>query len=119
MEMFDLKFEEIGPISREDAEARLNSMNPDVLASTLISIGLHDDDWKWGQQLAVKFFSHQNESVVSAAILSLAHSVRVNKAVDKTLAIPALHKLAVDSRFIGKVQDALDDISAFAGLENG
>ena len=110
--VFSSKYEEIDPVAHTDAEQGLRSDNPQSIARTLIAIGLHVGDWRWGQQQALNFLSHENENVVSAAILSLAHSARVNRVIDRTTAIPALEKLAADPRFTGKVQDALDDISA-------
>jgi hypothetical protein len=111
--MQNLEYEEIRPISHTEAEEALASNDFHSIARTLIAIGLHDEDWRWVQRHALEYLPHESEVVVSAAILSLAHTARVNRAVDKDLVIPALQSIASDSRYTGKVQDALDDIEMF------
>jgi hypothetical protein len=109
--MSGLKYEQIGPMSRDEAEAALSSGDYHLMARALISIGLHDMDWQWVQQQAIRFLSHRNEILVSAAILSIAHTARVNQAIDKAIVIPALKAVAAeDAKYAGRVQDALDDI---------
>jgi hypothetical protein len=48
--MGTLKYEEIGPVSHGEAETVFRNGDPSIIARTLISIGLHDHDWKWVQQ---------------------------------------------------------------------
>ena len=105
-----LKYEQIDPVSREEAEANFVSGDIELIARTLIAIGLHDEDWKWVEQQGLCFLLHEHEVVVSAAILSLAYTARVNGIIDKERVTSALQKLAHDSRYAGRVQDALDDI---------
>lgn len=112
--MRDLKYEEIHPMSHAEADEALASDDHHSIGRTLIAIGLHDEDWRWVQHLALKYLFHDSEVVVSAAILSLAHTARVNRSIDKDLVIPALQSIASDSRYTGKAQDALDDIGMFA-----
>jgi hypothetical protein len=111
--MQKLEYEEIRPMSHAEAEEALAGNDPRSIARTLIAIGLHDEDWPWVQRHALKYLPHESEVVVSAAILSLAHTARVNRAIDKDLVIPALQSIANDSRYTGKAQDAMDDIDMF------
>ncbi|HZV07457.1 MAG TPA: hypothetical protein VE999_20400 [Gemmataceae bacterium] len=111
--MGTLKYEEIDPVSHSEAEAVFESDDPLRIARTLIAIGLHDHDWEWVQQHGLRFLSNTSEVVVSAAILSLAHTARVNQSIDLDLVVPALQKVATDQRYAGKVQDAIDDIEKF------
>jgi hypothetical protein len=110
-------FEDIGPVTRAEAEAQLRSEVPEVMAKALIALGLHDEDWKWVQQVCLRFLSHDSESVVSAAILSLGHTARINESIDKELVIQALQTVAGDPRYAGRVQDVLDDIDMFVKQE--
>lgn len=111
--MDHLEYEEIIPVSHSDADANLTSNDNQLIARTLIAIGLHDDDWRWVQRHALSFLSHKSELVVSAAILSLAHTARVNRSIDKAAVTTALNAVATDARYVGKVQDALDDIEVY------
>lgn len=108
-----LEYEEIHPSSHAEAEVALKSDDHHLIARTLIAIGLHDDDWRWVQYHALDFLFHSSEAIVSAAILSLAHTARVNRSIDKHIVIPVLQSVAADSRYTGKVQDALDDIGMY------
>lgn len=83
------------------------------MAVTLIALGLHDSDWRWVQEQGLRFLSHDSEIVVSAAILSLAYTARVNQSINKDVVIPALRAIAGDPRYAGRVEDALDDIDMF------
>lgn len=112
--MGSLSYEEIGPVSHAEAEAIFSSGDAEQMAKTLIALGLHDEDWKWVQQRCLQFLTHASQTVVSAAILSLGHTARRNRSIDKDVVVPALQAVANDSRYAGKVQDALDDIEAFA-----
>ena len=111
--MQHLEYEEILPVSFSDANRDLASNDINLIARTLIAIGMHDDDWRWVQYHGLSFLSHRSELVVSAAILSLAHTARVNRSIDGAVVIPALQAVAADPRFAGKVQDALDDIELY------
>jgi hypothetical protein len=111
--MSSLMYEEIGPVSRAEAESVFASGDACIIARTLIAIGLHDIDWAWVQEQGLQFLSDKREVVVSAAILAIAHTARVNGAIDITLVVPALRAVAADTRYVGKVQDALDDIEWF------
>src|SRR5437016_4264327 len=111
--MHAFSYEEIAPVPRSEAEAHLRSGDPEVVAKTLIALGLHDEDRRWVQQQCLRFLSHDTEVVVSAAILSLGHTARVNRSIDKEVVIPALRAVACDPRYAGRVQDALDDIDIF------
>ena len=111
--MHALKYEEIGPVSHAEAQASFGSGDVQLIARTLIALGLHDGDWKWVQQQGLRFLSHNSEVVVSAAILSLAHTARVNRSIDKGEVVRALQAIATDPRYAGKVQDALDDIDMY------
>ncbi|MES2790450.1 MAG: hypothetical protein V4719_12640 [Planctomycetota bacterium] len=107
------KYVELEPVSHAEADNRLSSSDQYLIARTLIVIGLYDEDWRWVQQHALRFLSHDSEIVISAAILSLAHTARVNRSIDKNVIVPALQAVAADPRFIGKVQDAIDDIEMY------
>jgi hypothetical protein len=111
--MSEYIYQNIGPLSHADAELALNSREPALIAGTLIAMGLHDLDWLWVQKNAMRFLANENEMVVSAAILSLAHTARVNRSLDKAVVVPALQAVAKEPRYAGSVQDALDDIEQF------
>ena len=111
--MSSLKYEEIGPIDRSAAITTFEGGDFELIARTLIALGLHDSDWRWVQQQGLRFLSHSSELVVRAAILSIAHSARVNRATDKDVVVRALQFIAVDLRYADRVQDALDDIDHY------
>jgi hypothetical protein len=107
------KYQEIAPVSHADAEAIFSSGDAELTARALIALGLHDRDWKWVQGQCLRLLSDPSEVVVSAAILALGHTARVNQALDRDTVVTAIGSLAADARYAGKVQDALDDIAMF------
>ena len=115
--MTHLEYEEILPVYRTDADKALSSNDINLIARTLMAIGLYDDDWQWVQHHALRFLTHESEIVVSAAILALAHTARVNRSIDKGVVIAALQAVAADSRYAGKVQDAFDDIEVYVAQQ--
>jgi hypothetical protein len=108
-----LKYEEMDSVSHAEAERVFSSGDCERIARALVALGLHDRDWKWVQVQCLRFLRDRSEIVVSAAILALAHTARVNRALDRDIVANALTELAADVRYAGKVQDALDDISIF------
>jgi hypothetical protein len=75
-----------------------------------LDIERHEFHPDWNYTISPRrtyLLSHDSEVVVSAAILSLAHTARVNRSIDKKVVIPALQALATDSRYVGKVQVAV------------
>ena len=112
--MHELKYHDIGPVSHAEAEAIFDRGDVKQMATTLVALGLHDHDSTWVQQQCVRFLSHESEAMVSAAIVSLGHTARVNRTINKDVVLPALQSVALDPRFAGKVLDALDDINLFA-----
>jgi hypothetical protein len=106
----DALYEEMGPISHAEAESSLSSGDCERIARTLVALGLHSKDWRWVQEQCLGFLRHHSELVVSAAILALGHTARVNRSLDTDIVTAALQALATDARYTGKVQDTLDDI---------
>lgn len=111
--MADFAYENVAPLSRRQAIQNLAIGDSRLIATTLIALGLHDSDWRWVQNQCVAYLSHSSEIVVSSAILALAHSARISGAIEKDTVLPALEMLATDSRYVGRVQDAIDDIRVF------
>ena len=107
------KYESLSSLSHREAETKLNSSDPEQIATALVALSLHDSDWKWVQQQCLRFLSHESEVVVSAAIVSLGHTARVNRKIDKEIVIQALQSVATDPRYTGKVEDAAGDIAQF------
>ena len=107
------KYEALSHTTHSEADGGLSSGDADLVARTLIAISLNDEDWRWVQQHALQFLTHESDLVVSAAILSLGHTAGRNRSIDKHVVIPALQHVATHSRYAGKVQDAIDDIEMY------
>jgi len=103
-------YEQIDPVSHAEAKAAFATCIDELIAKTLIAIGLHDTDVQWVQEQTLHFLKHESPIVVSAAITAIGHTVRVNQRIDKSRVLPALQPLLEDPRFAGRVEDVLDDI---------
>lgn len=111
--MQSLTYEDLPPVSREEAEAIFAGTDPGQMAVTLVALGLHAPDPHWVQQQCLRFLSHSDEVVVSAAILAIGHTARIHHTSGGDTIIRALREVAADPRYAGKVQDVLDDIETF------
>jgi len=103
------------PTVNHDEAVRLleSGVEMNVVAG-LISIGLNESDRIWAQRTCLKYFTSNNEAVVSSAITALGHIARRYGELDKNAALSALEE--VKTRFPsleGVIGDTLDDIEAF------
>ena len=109
------RYVDITRLSDADALTELESGDSERISTALLSIGLHSADWAAAQQVAVRFLKSESETIVAAAVLSIAHSARAGKYVLKS-AFDSLRELGSNELFAGRVQDAMDDITMFASV---
>ncbi len=108
-----MRYEKSVLLTHVEAETIFGNGEPNLIARALIASSLSDTDWQWVQRQALLLLTNDSEIVVSAAIIALAHTARVNQTINLDLVLPALQAVAADTRYRGKVADALDDIQMF------
>ena len=108
-----MKYTEVLPISREEADNALNSRNPEIVCDGLLRLTYHDSDWQWVQNLCLHFIKSENIQIRSLAVTCLGHLARIHHTLDIEQVIPILKNLLHDKEIAGRVEDALDDIEMF------
>ncbi|VDO15750.1 unnamed protein product [Brugia timori] len=108
------RFDDVSPLSRQDAEDALASRSSAVVCRALIAIALHEPDWLWAQDRCLEELSNADPDIRGLAATCLGHVARVHRNLEKARAVAALTPLLADPEVAGRVEDALDDIAAFA-----
>jgi hypothetical protein len=110
-------YEELSPLTKEEAETELGSGNAEKIAVTLLRLSLQEEDWRWVTSLCTRFIDHQSAQVRNSIATAIGHLVRIHRRMDQEIVFPMLKKLLQDPETHGKADDALDDISTFLGLD--
>lgn len=112
-----MKYEQIEPIDRHQAEKLLASNRRDAICRTLVSVATFDSDRRWAQAQCLKFARHDDPFVRGVAATCLGHLARIHGAIDEDEVVPVVCELLRDKDpgTRGKAQDTLSDFSIFLG----
>ena len=91
-----MRYEEIPPISREEAQAVFTRDDPHAVVNALLGLALNDPDWRWVQDQCLQFSQHPSEDVRYAVPLCLMHLARLHGTLDVDLVFPVLENLQSD-----------------------
>jgi len=108
-----MRYEEVRPVSRDEADAAFSSGSPEAISRALVSIAYHDDDWRWVQDTCIAFTNYPDPQVSGLAVTCLGHLARIHGTLDMEKVLPVLQKLRSDPKIAGRVDDALDDIEMY------
>jgi len=98
---------------KEQAEKDLKTAYGENLCSLLIGIS-EIEDWKWAQDIYLKYLNDRDQWVATAAITGLGHLARISKNLEKEKVIGALEELSKNNpKLKGKIRDAISDINIF------
>ena len=108
-----MKYEELGPIDRDEAERTLAGQDAEAVSLALLRLALHDPDWRWVQEQCLRFVGHPDVWVRRNAATSLGHLARLHRQLDSSRVIPVLEKLKKDPEVASEAETALDDLTIF------
>lgn len=106
-------FQEVIPISRNEAEEAFLSDSPERICNALLRISFNEPDWRWVQEKCLQFLSSKDSNVRGLAVTCLGHLARIHKQLDLHKILPVLENLRHEPRIRGRVEDTLDDIETF------
>jgi hypothetical protein len=110
-----MKYEELQPISREEAQEELASGEQDRVCRAIIRLALYDPDPQWTQDRLVDWIEAASDPWSrGVAATGLGHVARLHGQIDRGRVIPLLERLRDDPEIGAKIEDALEDIEKFA-----
>ncbi len=108
-----LRYQELAPLSRAEAERRLLSDDPAVVCQALVDVAFYEPDWRWVQEHCLRLADSVDPSLRGIAATCLGHLARIHRTLDMDRALPVLRRLQQDEALHGQADDALDDIRTF------
>jgi len=111
--MTNLIFDNPPPLSRAEAEAAFTADRSNIVCRALVQVALHDPDWRWVQEVCVRFANDTDSGVRGVAATCMGHLARLHQRIDVDAVLPVLETLLQDPDTRGKVEDALDDMAVF------
>ena len=109
-----MQYEELVPISREDASAAFqHSDDTYTICHSLLCVALHEEDWRWALPQVLRFIMNPNPEVRGVAVTCIGYLARIHRTLDVSTALPLLEILREDPYCARRVRDALEDIRQF------
>jgi hypothetical protein len=107
------RYQEIFPMSRPELERLTDSGNDSAIIEGLLSAAYYDPDWRWVQNLCLRFLSSPDTGIRSNAATCLGHIARIHRQLDTETVTPRLRELLDDPSIAPYAEDALEDIKLF------
>jgi hypothetical protein len=108
-----MRYQEVQPISRMEAEAALAGDSESAIVDALLRIAYYEADWRWVQNKCIIFLQSTSQVVRQTAIQCLGHVARIHGALDLDIVMPRLQELQGEPTISGFIEDAIDDIHIF------
>jgi hypothetical protein len=108
-----MNYQHVQPFSRRTAEIAFASGNIKNVCEALVSVALHDCDWRWAQDTCLNFLNSESLEVRGIAATCLGHIARIHRQLDKEKVLAALRKHLNEEAMAGRIEDAMDDIGMF------
>jgi hypothetical protein len=96
------KYQEIDPISRDEAEKIIGEGSPERIALTLVRLAYHEPDWLWVHDLCVKLSLHSDKWVRRGCAASFGHFARIYGKIDTETVTRVLDRLVLDPEVTGE-----------------
>lgn len=100
-------------MDRAELERLLESGNEAAIVDALLSAASYDSNWRWAQNMCLRFLDHASRDVRWNAVTGLGHVARIRRKLDREIVVPRLQALRSDRDIRANVEDALDDINIF------
>jgi hypothetical protein len=106
------------PMPREEAEAALESGDPNAVIHALLRSAYHNPDARWIQEQCLRCVRDPEWQVRHMAALGFSHLARLHgaRALDLGRVLPVLLELLDDPQVGGTAQDVLTDLKTWGAL---
>lgn len=108
-----MRYEEIAPIDRAEAEAALTSGAAPRIADAVLRASVSSIDPAWVEAACLRSLAQPDLEVRWAALSALGHLARRYRHLDVDDVVAAVEPLRDNPALAGKVSDLLDDIDTY------
>jgi len=113
--MRDFKYEAVKPKTRNELINELESDDPRTVANALYAASRYEKDWKWVQDLCVRFLDSANVEVRWAAATCLGDLAFSRHPLDVLVVEPALERAIKDPTIADPARFSLSMVKQFLG----
>jgi HEAT repeat len=114
-----MRYHDVEPITRQEAEKNLASADIAVMCLTLVRIAFFDPDAEWVEGVCTKLLAHPAAEIRSASATCLGHLARIHRDPELARVRPLLSEMLKDPEVRPFALDALEDIDTFLGPQTG
>jgi hypothetical protein len=114
-----MKYHDVEPITRQEAEKNLASEDIAVMCLTLVSMAFFDPDAEWVERVCTNFLAHPAAEIRAISATCLGHLARIHRDPQLERVRSVLKELLKDPEVRPFALDALEDIDTFLGPEAG
>ena len=108
-----LKYGELEPLSRQEAETALKVADDAETVMLLLRLANTEGDWEWNQNLCLSYANSPSSEIRRAAVQGLGDVARLHGQLDVPKVKAALMALWEHQELRGTIEDALGDIQVF------
>lgn len=100
-------------ITQQEATSIFSSDSVPEMCQALVAIAFYEEDWRWVQEVCLKFLNHNDPQLRRLAVVCLSHIVRIHRKLDRDLVVSILKEHLTDIEIIDAIEDTLYDIDLF------
>ena len=108
-----MRYQEVVPISRPDAEAAFASDDVERTCDALVRLAFHDDDRHFVQEHCLRLATDPRWELREIALTCLGHVARIHGAIDRERVVPVVMALVDDPKVGGTAETVLEDFEIF------
>ena len=111
--MGELIYEKVLPITKEEAQSLLCSVETEQVSSGILRAAYHIDDWRWVQGESLRLLDSPDSHLRYMGALCLMHLARIHGVLDLEIVVPRLNQLLLDPEVSDAVEEVLEEIEMF------
>lgn len=114
-----MRYQHSQPVAKEAAESLLSKGGSDQICETLVSLALHEPDWRWVQNKCLHFLDNEDASIAAISATCLGHLARIHGQLDRAEVLSALRSKLGTEGVSGTAADAIEDILRYIPAGDG
>ncbi|MFP1787663.1 hypothetical protein [Lonsdalea quercina] len=99
--------------SKREIELLLKTDDKEQVTNALLYLTFNISDVPWVLDKIIEMIQSDDEDICGLAITCIGHIARIYGKINKEKVMPVLKRKAKQSKYSGRVEDAIDDINMF------